>query len=173
MKTLLSILCGLFLAGCTAVTMKEPFPETLLTEEERSGLEGVWQLEEMAINIAFTSKGVPWMAVVEWEEDEFQLQKYRLHFTKHNDALYFCMPTEPGITNEYFFVELKQDAKQVLVWLPNEDVFEALVEKGLLAESADGDVLQLESSAKEILELISTNSAVFNYKEPMLLRKLD
>ena len=96
MRTWLSIGCVVLLAGCTAVTMQEPFPETPLTEEEQEQFEGVWQIDETVVNIAFTTNGVPWMAMVDWDDGDFQLLKYRLHFTKHNNTRYVCMPGEPG-----------------------------------------------------------------------------
>ena len=176
MKALISILCGMFLAGCSAVVLNEPFPESELPDEMRENLEGVWQLEEMAVNIAFTSNGIPWMAMVDWEGDTFRLLTYRLYFTKQNDSLFFCMPTEPGKTNEYFFAEFKQNEGRIVVWNPSVDVFGQLVENGTLAGSQEKEKystsITLEDKAVKILELISTNSAAFNYKEPILLRKL-
>ncbi len=174
MRTWLSIGCVVLLAGCTAVVMKEPFPETKLTEKEQEQIEGVWQLDESVLNIAFTTNGIPWMAWTEWEDEDFQLTKCRLHFTKHNDTLYACMPVEPGETNQYHFLEFTVDDGNALVWSSNVEVFEKWIEVGTLAgaeEDEDG-LIVLKSSAKEILELISTNSAAFNYKEPTLLRKL-
>ncbi len=174
MRTWLSIGCVVLLAGCTAVVMKEPFPETKLTEKEQEEIEGVWQSEESAWHIAFTTNGVPWMAWTEWEDEDFQLTKCRLHFTKHNDTRYVCMPFEPGGTNQYFFMEFTVDDGKALLWVPDGDVFEKWIEVGTLAgaEEDDDGLIVLKSSAKEILELISTNRAAFNYKEPTLLWKL-
>ena len=174
MKIFLSMLCGVWLVGCTAVTMKEPFPETKLSEEEREALIGAWYLEdEMVYHVAFTSNGVPWMAWMEWADEKFQTRQMRIHFTKHADSLYFCLPVEPGETNEYLFAEFQQDEGKALVWLPDEDACEGLVEKGLLEKDEAAEDLRLRNPAEDVLELIATNSAVFNYKEPIILRKLD
>ncbi len=172
MKLFVAGLCGLLLAGCTAVVMKEPFPETKLTEEEQEQIEGVWQFEESALYIAFTTNGIPWMAMVDWEDEDFKLLKYRLHLTKHNDSRYVCMPIEPGETNQYFFMEFTMDDDKALVWFPDNEVFEKWIEDGTLAGAEEDGSIKLNSPAKEILEFISTNSAAFNYKEPMQLRKL-
>ena len=71
MKSLVAILCVLFMAGCSSVTMKDPFPETQLTEEEQGLLEGDWHIGDGVISIAFASNGIPWMAAVDWEDDDF------------------------------------------------------------------------------------------------------
>ncbi|MCK4564261.1 MAG: hypothetical protein KAU94_06285, partial [Verrucomicrobia bacterium] len=108
----------------------------------------------------------------EWEDEDFQLTKCRLHFTKYNDTLYVCMPVEPGETNQYLFMEFTVDDGKALVWAPDEDVFEELVEMDILSGEVNSSGVELGGPAKEILELISTNSAAFNYKEPTQLRKL-
>ena len=42
MKILSAIFCMAILAGCSSVTMKEPFPESKLTKEEQGQLTGTW-----------------------------------------------------------------------------------------------------------------------------------
>ena len=119
MRILAAIFCLAILAGCSSVTMKEPFPESPLTEKEQKQLTGTWQLDESVVHVAFTSNGVPWLAAVEWKDDDFVLNKSRLYFAKRNDSLYVCMPTEPDETSEYLFAEIKPTGKGVNAWGPD------------------------------------------------------
>jgi len=177
MKLPVALLCVCFVAGCSSVLMKEPFPESKLADEEHSQLEGVWHIGDGVVIIAFASNGTPWMATVDWEDDDFVLNKSRLYFTKRNDSFYVCMPSEPGKTNEYIFAEFNLDSGKALVWTPDEDIFEELIGSGTLKGFVEKDKhsksISLETKAEEILELISTNSAVFDYKSPLLFQKLD
>ena len=167
----------LFMAGCSGVVMKEPFHESLLTEEEQGQLEGIWRFDGEVIRIAFASNGIPWIATVEWKGDDFVLNKSRLYFTKRNDSLYVCMPAEPGQTNECLFAEFRVDDETAWVWIPDVDVFEELIGNGFLEGSIGEDkyskLITLENEAEEILELISTNHVAMDYKNPLVFQKLD
>lgn len=177
MKILSTIFCMVILAGCSSVTIKEPFPESKLTEEEQKQLTGTWQLEEAVGQVAFTSTGIPWIATVDWKDDNFVLNKSRLYFAKHNDSLYVCMPTEPDKTSEYLFAEIKPTSQGINAWGPDAVYFGKLVESGTLKGSVKRGEhsisVSLETPAAEILELISTNPAAIDYKNPLLFQKLD
>ena len=177
MRLFVAGLCVLFMAGCSSVTMKEPFPESALSEKEQSQLTGTWRLDETVMQVAFTSNGVPWLAVTEWKDNDFVLNKSRLHFTKHNDALYVCMPSEPGDTNEFFFAEVQTDGNKAFVWIPDADFFAGLVKNGTLKGAVEKDKhsksITLDNNALEILEFVSTNRAAFDYRNPLLFQKLD
>jgi len=177
MKTIPVIFCMAILVGCSSVTMKAPFPESVLTEEEQDHLTGTWRLEESVGHVAFTSNGVPWLATVEWKDDDFVLNKSRLYFTKHNDSLYVCMPTEPDETSEYLFAEIKPAGKGINAWGPDVAYFGKLVESGTFKGTMERDEhstsVKLETPAVEILELIATNHAAIDYKNPLFFRELD
>ncbi len=177
MKILSAIFCMVILAGCSSVTLKEPFPESQLTPEEQKQLTGTWRLDDSVMNVAFTSNGVPWMAGIDWKEEDFVLEKFRLYIAKRDDALYVCMPAEPSKTNEYLFAEIKPSDDGIYVWGPDADYFAQLVGNGTLKGSVKkGDhsvEVTLDTPAVEILELISTNHAAIDYKKPLYYQKLD
>jgi hypothetical protein len=177
MKSVLAVLCLVILAGCSSVVMNEPFPDSQLTPEEQKQLSGAWLHENTVGHVRFNSNGVPWMAGVEWKDDDFHLQKTRLHFTKLNGTLYVCMPAESGRTGEYLFGEIKADNDKVYVWGPDIGFFARQVESGILKGNVDKDKhttsVSLETPAKEILELISTNHLAIDYKQPLVFRKLE
>ena len=177
MKSFAVGLCVLFMAGCSGVTLKEPFPKSQLTEQEQKQLTGTWLMDDTVIHIEFTSNGVPWLATVDWEDNDFRLEKSRLYFTKRNDTLYVCMPTEPNNLNEYLFAEIKPDGNDLIAWGPDADYFGKMVENGTLKGSVErgehSTRVELETPAGEILELIATNPAAIDYKTPLFFQKLD
>jgi len=177
MKILPAIFCLVILAGCSSVTMKDPFPESKLTPEEQKQLTGIWRHDNSVMNVAFTSNGVPWMAGVDWKDEDFALEKFRLYFARRDDAMYACMPAEPGATNEYLFGEIKLAGSGINVWGPDAEYFARLVDNGILKGSVKKSEhtveVTLETPAVEILELISTNRAAIDYKAPLFYQKLN
>ena len=184
MKSLIAILCVLFMAGCSSVEMREPFPVSQLSEKERDQLEGTWKKDEAVFYVAFGSNGVTQLAWVERdkEDEAFKVESFPLHFAKRNKTLYvsFRMEGEDkggGEPSGYFFMEVKPSDRQLIIWPPNADHFKQLVEGGTLKGSVNKNkhstTVKLDAPAAEILELIATNPAAFNYREPTVFQKLD
>lgn len=177
MKILPAIFCMVIMAGCSSVIMKEPFPESKLTIEEQKKLTGIWRLDNSVMNVAFTSNGIPWMAGTDWRDEDFVLEKFRLYITRRDDTLYACMPAESDTTNEYLFAEIKLTGNGIIVWGPDAGYFADLVDNGTLKGSVKRGEhsveVSLETSAIEILELISTNQAAIDYRNPLFYQKLD
>ncbi|MCF7816620.1 MAG: hypothetical protein K9M54_01960 [Kiritimatiellales bacterium] len=178
MKSFMAAVCVLVVAGCSNVLMKEPFPDSTLTEQQKTELTGRWRIDDDVVSLAFTSNGIPWLAMVEWKDDRFQLNTYQLHFTKHGDALYLSMPAEPNeTTNGYYFAEIKVGGQGITVWSPSVAAFEGLVKagtlKGNVKTSGHAKEISLDTPAQEILELIATNPATIDYKNPLVFQKLD
>jgi hypothetical protein len=116
------------------------------------------------------------MAGIEWNNDDFSLERTRLYFTRFDETLYVCMPAEPGQHEEYLFGEIKLDSEKAYVWGPDVDFFVRQVESGALKGSVDKNKhttsVLLEAPARDILELISTNQAAIDYRNPLIIRKL-
>jgi hypothetical protein len=64
----------------------------------------------------------------------------------------------------------------VYVWGPDADFFAQQVKSGVLKGSVKQDrqttTVSLETPAAAILELISTNGAAIDYRNPLIIRKL-
>jgi hypothetical protein len=181
MKTALTLLFITLLAGCSSVTMKEPFPMSQLSEEERQQLEGTWNVDDEVMQVAFTSNGIAQVAWMEWENEAFHLKSVPVYITKKNETLYISLQFEDKNTDSespgYVFFELKPSAKKLILWPPNVDFFKTLVESGKLDGSVESDkysdAVFLNNPAVEILELITTNAAAFDYKEPAVFQRLE
>lgn len=178
MKTLLTLLCVVLLCGCSGVVMREPLPETILTQNEQKELSGTWAIDKSIVYLAFTDSGNPRLASVEWENGAFRLDEHPLNFSKTSDALYVSMKEDgKDGTNAYLFAELRPDGDKCLVWIPETDQFEKLVKDGTLGGTVVKDKhskkVILDAPGAAILGLLSTNSAAINYKAPMIFRKID
>lgn len=178
MKPSILLLSILLLTGCSSVLMKEPFLDSELTPKERTAFSGTWRYDKQVMNVAFTSNGVPYLATVDWKDDQFVLNKYRLHATKKGNALYVSMPVEPnGQPANYFFAEIQPDGNRIYLWPGRADFFEKWIQSGSIKGSVDtkgqSKDIVLETPASDILGLISTNSAALDYKHPLILEKLN
>lgn len=178
MKTVIYSLFLVLLVGCSSILLKEPFPDSEMTEQERNELRGTWQIDKDVLYVEFTTNSVPWLSVVEWEDNQFQLNKHRLHFTKKNDALYVSTSTEPnGQQSNFFFAEINPRGQDIVLWLPDLDFFEKQIQTGTLNGTVRGGTnpkeIVLDTPATELLELIATNSDAINYKDPLIIKKVD
>ena len=185
MKTRLKIACmGLLiiLAGCSSVQMKEPFPVSQLSEQERDQLEGIWNVDDDVVQVAFASNGVAHVAWMEWENEAFQLTTFPVYLTKQDQTLYASFRFEgetlgPKSSSGYSFFELKPSDNKLILWPPDVDYFKGLVESGKIKGSVEkdtySDAVLLNTPAVKILELITTNAAAFDYKEPTIFQRVE
>jgi hypothetical protein len=173
------------LAGCSSVEMKEPFPVSQLSEEERDQLEGMWKMDDGVLYVAFASNGVAQLAAIDWnkEAEVFELKTFPLHFAKRDESLYVsfriedegeCAPESSG----YIFMEVKPSDHNLIVWPPNAACFAQLVENGTLKGTVEkgqyaSTTVKLDDPAVKILELVATNPAAFDYKEPTVFQRLE
>ena len=182
MKAVFAILCATLLAGCSNVEMKEPFPVSPLSEDERAQLEGLWREDDDVVQVAFASNGIAYLANVEWnkEDEEFRLETIPLHFAKREKKLYVSFRTEDkdggSEPSGYVFLEVKPSNRNAILWPANAEFFEGLVRsgklKGSIEEGKHATTVRLDTPAADILGLVATNAAAFNYKEPTVLQRL-
>lgn len=173
------------LSGCSSVEMKEPFPVSQLSEKERDQLEGMWKMDDGVFYLAFASNGVAQLAAIDWnkEAEVFELESLPLHFAKRDKTLYVsfriedegeCDPESSG----YVFMEVKPFDHNLVAWPPNVDCFAQLVEKGTLKGTVKkgqyaSTTVELDDPAEKILELVATNAAAFDYKDPTVFQRLE
>jgi len=177
MKALFILSFAVLLCGCSGVVLKEPLPETPLSNKEQKALTGTWLLEDSILYLAFTNDGKPKLTSVEWEDNAFQLIEHKVVFSKTNDTIFVSIESnEKDNPAVYYFGEIKTDNSIALVWLPNPDIFEMLVDKGLLSgeitRKKRAKQILINAPGEAVLSLLSTNSAAINYKSPLIFRKI-
>ena len=181
---MLAGLCALFLTGCSAVVMNEPFPNTPLPAKEQDKLTGSWMVAGEKTeafpgiyHVAFNSNGVPQLAVVDFEDDQFKLMQIPITVNQQGENFYLSVREDEADTNSpYIFMEFKATSQGVVLWLPDKEALGGMVEAGILEGGyKDGkkkNNLLLTTPSTNILKLITTEYEVFNYKEPILLQRL-
>jgi hypothetical protein len=165
--------------------MQDPFPATPLSAGEQDALAGSWKVDNgeegsgffATYHVAFASNGVAQLAVVDFKDGQFKLARLPIHFTRTADHYYLSVPVdeEPGC-NHFVFMEFRPTPQGALLWLPDKHTIGGMVEADILeGDYEDGDQknnLILTTPANRILDLITNEYQVFNYREPILLKRL-
>lgn len=172
------LLIALLLSGCSSVVMKEPFPDSPLTQQDIQALRGTWQLEDAVFHVDFTSNNAPRMASVRWEDDAFSLVEYNMHIAKRDGTFYFSVEALPeDDVQGHFFAALCLRNDEILIWGPDIDFFKSMVASNRLEGSVRQDEhtaqISITAPAAQVLELISTNAAAIDYEVPVIANKID
>lgn len=177
MNYIAAALCLFTLTGCSVVVMREPFPETRLSADEQEQLEGTWVYNDSVVQLRFTSNGIPWLAGMEWQNDDFRLEKTRLRFSRYEDVLYVCMPVDDAASNRFSFAEIKTDGDTAYLWGPNVEYIAGVVGSGRLKGTVEKDsystAVSIESPSVQLLALLAAqrNDAI-DYRNPLVLRRI-
>jgi hypothetical protein len=178
MKIVLCALALLLLAGCSSVVMEGSFPDSTLSKEDMDALRGTWQLDNGVVYLNFTTNGMPIMSSVEWTDNRFMLMQHDLHIAKRNNLFYVSLLADPARdAKEHLFAACKSRDRELLVWGPDVDFFKNLVAEeklmGSVRKEGKATQVRLSSPPAEILDLVATNSAAIDFKEPLIFKKLD
>ena len=184
----LSAFLSLTLAGCTTVMSTQPVGEVpvALTAED---WEGTWTDSEdfLEIRVIDGEAGQLEAAWIETGEDGFELESVEIFMRRSGDALFGSVLDEPddeaGVGDEeaepealYAFFRLARDGKKLVVWWPDVEAFQALVEEGRLpGEVTEGDDVVLEALSEAQLELLSSdqNAGLWEWKSPAILMRAE
>lgn len=179
----IAILLGsimLFASGCSSVTTRHPLsgnPEAIEKEE----FEGTWIADDNVFHVKFAGNGVAQIAGVEWESDQFHIVHGEMIVTKGNEHNFISVRFEENgkWMDDYAFLSYKfTDQGDLVLWVPDIDVFEEMVEKNLLQgvvrKGQYSTNITITDTSAKILEIINNpdNLKIFRYREPVFLRKL-
>ncbi|MCP4709531.1 MAG: hypothetical protein GY869_12965 [Planctomycetes bacterium] len=185
-QVFLVMMSGLILVGCETVGTKYPLsaePQPIDAEQ----FEGAWMVDDSVIHIHFDSKGVARMAGVEWDEqaDAFKLNEAEIIVAegdRHNYMSLGIVEDEskgPGGESQYMLLQYYfTEAPDMVIWTPVSGAFAEAVESGKLkGEITKGEMsssVLLTDSGSVIVEFLDDpeNGDLFEYREPMILRKI-
>jgi hypothetical protein len=167
--------------GCASVTIRQPLPAKS-DAAEQAMLEGEWVSEGQIIYVRFGENGIGRFAGVDWKEGRFQLDEGELIVTKGEGKSFLSVRVkESGVWDErYYFAQYRftEPGGNLVLWLPDTKAFgdavakgklEGVVEKGKHTQS-----VTISSKPEKVLEFLNdpANGALFDEKEPMILKKL-
>ncbi|MEN6625896.1 MAG: hypothetical protein ABFD69_06700 [Candidatus Sumerlaeia bacterium] len=186
----LSLILGLVLiTGCRTLELDEPIGTPVKHPLEASEFEGKWVLHRGDEKIPFVAKvddassgtlGVAWLDV---EKKEFFMSTGDVVIRELGGKKIVNLKVYPpaNAKNEadrkpewilFGRIEIRKD--QGLIWYPNVDGFEKLIEAGKLpGKTKSNDTVRLNKLSPAQLDLITSNSStLFMWEEPMRLEKL-
>jgi len=178
MRTMLIVLATILLYGCSTVVIEKPFTDTALSDQEKASMRGTWQTGNAVVYVDFTSNGIPRMASVDWQDDQFQIVNHDLHIIGVSNTHYLTISADPGNAEAgYLFAEFKSDDRVLLVWAADVDFFKTQVEeedlKGTVTRKDKAYQVRIDISPEDLLELLRTTPEAINYRDPLIFRKID
>jgi hypothetical protein len=178
--------------GCSGVEIKAPLPAIASQNffgPDANQITGVWASANRAQgrtpNYVFVERddnGVFQMAMVSWEENDFETMRYEFVVSTGNDILIMSAravsvndlePEEAYVLCAFTITE----GGDIVIWETDISAFEKLVADGVLQGSVSdgfGKLVSLTSAGDEILTIIrsSDDRDLFKFKEPHVMRKI-
>lgn len=171
---------ALLLCGCSSVSTKHPLTkEPQAIDQER--FEGAWLMETTVLHVKFASNGIAQFVGLEWKDDDFQMFRGEMIVTKGDEHNFLSVRIQQDgqWTDRYFFVQYRfTDHGELVVCRLNNDVFEQALEQKVLQGVIDkqdySTEIRITSEPEKLLEFINDpgNLTLFDYTEPMILRKI-
>ncbi|MFP4141466.1 MAG: hypothetical protein ACLFVY_12975 [Phycisphaerae bacterium] len=169
--------------GCGGVFTAKPLTQTTATEL-RKPLTGTWVTGDNALQIRFDSNGVGHIGGVQWDKkkERFTLTEGELRAVKTADQRFLSVRFRnedgswPGEHSLLAYNVL--DSGDWIIWSADENAFAKVVENETLAGKVQKDEkitrVTLTGKPVAILKAISDDDAagLFNYRKPVVLRKL-
>jgi hypothetical protein len=160
--------------------MRQPLPAKI-DDAEQALFEGEWVSEGQIIYVRFGDNGIGRFAGVDWKEGRFQMDEGEMIVTKGEGRSFLSVRVkENGAWDErYYFAQYRFPGPGNLeLLLPDTKAFgdaiaagklEGVVEKGKHTQS-----VAISSPPEKVLAFLNdpANSALFDSKEPMILKKL-
>ena len=177
----LAFCAALLLCNCDSVTTTYP----LTTEPkaiDKEKFEGTWLTDDEGgvLQVKFADNGIAHIAGVEWKDDHFEIGKMEMTIVEGKEHNFISIrgQEDHGWPDQYFFLPYKfSDQGYLILWLPDSDSFKKAIGekllKGTIKKGKYSTEINITSDAAELIKVINDpdNSQLFNYKNPMILRK--
>jgi hypothetical protein len=170
----------LAIGGCSSVTIMEPLP-MISDAAEDARFQGEWVMGDQIFYMRFGSNGIGQFVGVDWENDQFQLEKGEFIVSKGSEKSFLSVRVlEKGKWQEGYFLVQYHFTREgdLLLWRSEANAFADAVEKGKLkgtTEKGKSSVsVVITSPPEKILAFVNDplNGALFDCKEPMVFKRL-
>ncbi len=174
------ILVGLLLAtacGCSAVISKRPVgekPAKIVAKD----WEGDWVTTDGAVKIKVVDaeKGI---LKVFWLEDDKQgnpaMKTAQVELKESGDWLFANTKDEDSSKSRgYFWGRIKNEDRQIVVWFPDDKMFQQLVKDGVFPGKIEGDDVLLDELKPQHLKIITSGErgVLFSWDKPAVFVKI-
>lgn len=166
--------------GCSSVTTIQPLPWKIETADQER-FEGTWIFADGSLQIRFAATGVARFAGLDWEDDRFQLERGEMTICHGEELDFLSVRTEEDGTwmDRYYLVQYRfTDEGDLVLWLPNAEAFADAIAQGRLEGTVEGEDcckdVTITGPPDALLALIddADDSELFDYREPMILRRV-
>ena len=168
-----------YLASCSSVSFKHPLPSVKIAKEQQNELRGSWLFQNSIIHMEFPDDNKAKLAITHWDDGQFKLGEAELLFTNIENKSYISLRVQPENKSRenYSILRYKLDDENLLLWHPNVEAFEVLIQEkdieGEIEKDNQSTNILVSSSSESLLKLYRTNVNVkYNYEEPLILRRV-
>ena len=167
---LLAITCG-----CSSIISKHPVgekPARIVAKD----WEGNWESPDGAVTVKVVDADKGLLKTF-WIEDDKQgipaLKTAEVELRESGGWL-FASTREEGKNRGYLWGRIKNEDRQIIVWLPDENMFKQMVKESVFPGKIDGDVLLLEELTPRHLKIITTSEkgVLFDWDKPAVFVKM-
>lgn len=171
---------ALLLCSCKTVMTKYP-----LTNEPRAidgeKFDGVWRNGDTEVYIKFASNGIAQVSIRDQKNSDVQIGPGEMIVTEGVEHNFICIRfQEDGKWMDgYYFLQYRFiHPGDLVLWFPNNDVFEEAIQKkqlsGVIEKGQFSNEITITSNPEKLLEFINdpNNLKLFKYKEPVILWKV-
>ncbi len=174
-KLALAVLILLTTCACSSVISKRPVgerPAKIVAKE----WEGNWLGPDGAVNVKVVDADKAILGVA-WLEDDEQgnptMKTAKVELRQSGDWL-FANTREEDKGRGYIWGRIKNEDRQVLVWLPDDRLFKQLMKDGVFPGKIDGDEIILEELEPKHLKIVTSaeRGVLFSWDKPLVFQKI-
>jgi hypothetical protein len=177
-RSLALIPVGLLLAiscGCNAVISSHPVgekPARIVAKD----WEGNWETTDGAVRVKVVDANKGLLKTF-WIEDDKQgnptMKTAEVELRESGDWL-FASTREEGKKRGYLWGRIKNEDRQIIVWLPDENIFRQMVKDSVLAGKLDGDDVLLGELKPQHLKIVKSGEkgVLFDWDKPAVFVKM-
>ncbi len=174
------LLAGLFLAGCSTVSSKEPLGDPTSAEDAKK-LEGVWLAADEPLWIRHIKDNELRLGSLSWNKDHsrFELAEAAVFVTKDDDRSYVNVKgLGANEEQDFCFARLAGiDDDSIVMFFPRTDAFAEAVENGTLPGTvtrAQTTAVRLSATAAQLGEFVDPEktSVQFDVDAAIPLRRV-
>ncbi len=173
LKYMLFWIMAATITGCGFVYTPQPIGERP-SPIETDAWEGTWINGEqfLTINVLDETKGLLRISWIANDNGQVKLESSNLHLLESGDWTFASIPDKDN-PKQYLWGRIKQDERQVVVWVPDSEKFKSLVEEGKLPGKIDNKNVMLGNLTLDHLKLITseTEGVLFEWDEPIIFQK--
>lgn len=166
--------------GCSSVSITQPLSERSTVDQQKFA--GTWVFDDQTIQVTFSDDGVGHLAGLQWDSGDYRITRAEIIVTQGKDCNYLsiCSKDNGKKGDGYSFAQYTfTEPGDLVLWAPNVSAFAEAVDAGKLEGSVKREEytvnVKITSPPTKVLAFLDdpANTWLFEYKRPLVLRKLD